>query len=108
MTQREFDEALERIREITGKRTQVDLAAVLNIRQSSISDAKRRRSVPAEWLVRLLRQYGTNPDWVLTGLGARSLRPADGSAPAVMQDLGMVPDAVLLNEVAARMGKEAA
>lgn len=108
MTQHEFDAALERIREITGKRTQVELAAVLNIRQSSISDAKRRRSIPAEWLVRLLRQYGTNPDWILTGLGACSLRPADGSAPAVMQDLAMVPDAVLLNEVAARMGKEAA
>ena len=46
-----FDEALERIKRATGARTQVDLAAILGIRQSSISDAKRRQSIPADWLL---------------------------------------------------------
>ena len=41
-----FDEIFERIKIATNTRTQVELAEVLDIRQSSISDAKRRNSVP--------------------------------------------------------------
>ena len=49
----------------------------LGINQSAISDAKRRGTIPAEWLLTLLRGKGINPDWVLTGKGARRLRPAE-------------------------------
>lgn len=69
-----FDEALERIKRATGARTQVDLAAILGIRQSSISDAKRRQSIPADWLLKLYRSHGLNPDWVTTGEAPQVLR----------------------------------
>jgi hypothetical protein len=69
-----FDEALERIKRATGARTQVDLAAILGIRQSSISDAKRRQSIPADWLLKLYRSHGLNPDWVTTGEQPQVLR----------------------------------
>ena len=59
-------------------RTQIELAHFLGIQQSSISDAKRRGAVPAEWLLKLLRYKGINPDWVLTGEGPRYMRPLDG------------------------------
>ena len=79
--------ALSRVFEIAGCRTQLELAAVLGIRQSSISDAKRRNSVPAEWLVTLLRLCDANPDWVLTGKGPKYLmRCADSDVPR--QDAG--------------------
>ena len=48
-----FDEILDRIKKATGARTQVELASLLGIRQSSISDAKRRNSVPADWYMKL-------------------------------------------------------
>lgn len=58
-------------------RTQVELAAFLGIRQSSISDAKRRGSIPAEWLIVLLQKKGINPHWIETGDGPRHMLPCD-------------------------------
>ena len=74
----EKENAFSRLYEATGCRTQIQLAKLLEIRQSSISDAKKRDSVPAEWLVKLLRLKGINPEWILTGLGPKKLGPATG------------------------------
>lgn len=88
----DHEAVLERIRSVTGCRTQQELAAFLGIRQSSISDAKRRRAVPAEWLLTLLRETGVNPDWIVTGHGARRLRPDDAAKvvrkPVSPDDMG--------------------
>lgn len=59
-------------------RTQKELAELLSIQQSSISDAKRRNTIPAEWLVKLLRLKGINPEWILTGFGPKRLGAATG------------------------------
>ncbi len=59
-----FDEVYDRIRFATNARTQVELAEMLEIRQSSISDAKRRRSIPAEWYIKLHDKFGLNLDWL--------------------------------------------
>ena len=66
-----FDEAMERIKKATGARTQVQLAEVLDVRQSSISDAKRRCSIPSDWQLKLWRSHKLNPDWVMTGTGGQ-------------------------------------
>ena len=62
-----FDEAFDRIKKATGMRTQVEIAKLLDIRQSSISDAKRRQSIPDSWLIKLYQIYNLNPNWVLDG-----------------------------------------
>ena len=69
---------LSRVFEAAVCSTQVELAAFLGIRQSSISDAKRRNAIPAEWLIKLLRLKGIHPEWILTGLGPKYLVPANG------------------------------
>ncbi|MFR8275614.1 MAG: helix-turn-helix domain-containing protein [Desulfovibrio fairfieldensis] len=77
--------ALQRFFEAAGCRTQTDLAKFLDISQSSISDAKRREVIPAEWLLKLLRNRGVNPDWILTGEGVhylRSAEPGESAFPA--------------------------
>ena len=56
-----FTEIYERIKLATNSRTQVELAEVLDIRQSSISDAKRRNSVPGDWFMKLFEKFGLNP-----------------------------------------------
>lgn len=63
----QYEDRLERIKLVTGVRTQVQLAEVLGVRQSSISDSKRRGSVPAEWLLKLQRGFAVNPDWIMNG-----------------------------------------
>lgn len=80
-----FDEALERIKRATGARTQVDLASILGIRQSSISDAKRRQSIPADWLLKLFRSHGLNPDWISNGDQPQVLREGMALPVGVME-----------------------
>ena len=72
---------LRRVFIAAGCRTQSELADMLGIRQSSISDAKKRQAIPAEWLVKLLRLKGVSPEWILTGLGPERLGPACGEEP---------------------------
>ncbi len=75
---RVFEAQYKRVFEATECRTQRELAAILEIRQSSISDAKRRKSIPAEWLITLLAKKCINPQWILRGnIGAKYLIPAD-------------------------------
>jgi len=65
-----FDTQMERIRLITGTRTQVGLADFLGVRQSLVSDAKRRGKIPSDWLITIMRAKNANPEWILTGKGA--------------------------------------
>ncbi|MFV0423927.1 LexA family transcriptional regulator [Oleidesulfovibrio sp.] len=76
-----FDEVFERIKMATNTRTQVELAEVLDIRQSSISDAKRRNSVPSDWYMKLFEKFGLNPDWLKMGSGPMYLRTEQGYQP---------------------------
>ncbi|SDF93840.1 LexA family transcriptional regulator [Desulfovibrio legallii] len=76
-----FAEIYERIKLATNSRTQVELAEVLDIRQSSISDAKRRNSVPGDWYMKLFEKFGLNPDWLKQGVGPMYLRTEQGYVP---------------------------
>lgn len=73
----DYKETMGRIQLVTGCRTQQELAEFFGIRQSSISDAKKRGSIPSDWLIILWRKKGTNPDWILRGQGAKMLQPVD-------------------------------
>lgn len=76
-----FAEIYERVKLATSSRTQVELADVLDIRQSSISDAKRRNSVPGDWYMKLFEKFGLNPDWLKQGIGPMYLRTDEGYVP---------------------------
>ena len=77
-----FEEAMERIKKATGARTQVQLAEVLEVRQSSISDAKRRCSVPSDWFLKLYRSHGLNPNWLSDGQEPVYLNSSRGTVSA--------------------------
>lgn len=90
-----FEEAMERIKKATGARTQVQLAEVLDVRQSSISDAKRRCSVPSDWFLKLYRSHGLNPNWL-----------SDGHEPIYLNtNKGQVSEENLLREAPASYGR---
>lgn len=76
-----FTEILKRIQIVTQTRTQVELAHILEIRQASISEAKRRQSIPAEWYLKLFEKLGVNPDWLKKGTGPIYLRTEAGYLP---------------------------
>lgn len=78
--QTESTAQLARVFEAAGCRTQLELAAILDIRQSSISDAKRRGAIPSDWLIKLLCLRGINPTWIMDGIGPKFLAPSDNLA----------------------------
>lgn len=59
-----FSDVYTRILQALGAHTQNELARALEIRQSTISDAKKRDSIPTDWLIKLYDKYGLNPDWL--------------------------------------------
>jgi len=62
-----FEIIYERIKQATNIKTQVQLADILDIRQSSISDAKRRGSIPPDWILKLMENHSINPNWIKYG-----------------------------------------
>lgn len=82
-----FEAQYRRVFDVTGCRTQVQLAAVLKIKQSSISDAKRRKAIPAEWLMKLFEHRRVNPEWVRYGTGTKFLLStgSDHFTPSVVK-----------------------
>ncbi len=77
-----FNDIFRRFQLVSGTRTQAELAKILGIRQSSISDAKKRNSVPAEWYLKFFEQSGVNPDWLKKGRGPTYLRTDSGYGTA--------------------------
>lgn len=76
--------ALSRVFEAAECSNQTELANLLGIKQSSVSDAKRRGAVPPEWLLTLFHKKGVNPDWIKTGNGPKHFgQAADGKIKTV-------------------------
>ena len=82
-----FESQYKRLLKATGCGTQTALASVLEVRQSAISDAKRRKAVPAGWLLKLFEKKRINPDWVRTGVGPMRL---ESSMDTVCDDSDVV------------------
>ncbi len=97
-----FEEAYERIKFATNTKTQIEIAEVLEIRQSSISDAKRRNSVPGDWYMKLFEKFGLNPDWLKRGVGPMYLRTEAGYEPQEMPQTGLAQAPSLYGEPAAK------
>ena len=83
----DFESQFRRVFEAAECKTQLKLAEFFGIKQSSISDAKRRQSIPAEWRVKLFEKKSINPEWVLHGGNVKYLAPADSArnTPHVVQ-----------------------
>ena len=65
-----IDAVLYRFKVATGTKTQIGIAEWLDVKQSLVSDVRRRNIFPAKWLYLLLeKQTFYNPVWVLTGRG---------------------------------------
>lgn len=69
--------ALQRILDAAGCKSQIELAALLNVPQALVSDVRRRGSIPSEWLNTLCQIKNINPEWVITGQAPQYLQPHD-------------------------------
>ena len=86
-----IDEAIDRIKEATGVKTQKELADLLDVPQPSISDAKKKGSLPAVWLVKLCNSYDLNPKWVQDGIGPKFIGRGSEAESASSETQDMRP-----------------
>jgi phage repressor protein C with HTH and peptisase S24 domain len=69
MAPHRFESFFDRVTAATQIRSQTELAAVLGINRSAITQAKRKGTIPASWILGLSRKYSLNPDWLERGTG---------------------------------------
>lgn len=62
-----FDRSFDRVKKITGWKTQNDLADWLGIKQSSVSGAKKNNRFLLEWAYKIAKFYNSNTDWIMDG-----------------------------------------
>lgn len=60
-----------RLLEAAECQSQIELANFLGTRQSLISDAKRRGTIPVDWLAFLQKTKGIRPEWILSGIAPK-------------------------------------
>ncbi|OLN31136.1 putative DNA-binding protein [Desulfovibrio sp. DV] len=83
-----FEDAYARIQTATRARTQTEIATILGIKQSSISDAKKKNTIPDGWLVTLYRAFALEPDWILYGQMPASRREGAALPAGVRESAG--------------------
>ncbi len=81
----DYEAIIERFYAILGVETQHELAQSLGIKQSSVSNSGRRRSIPCRWFLAMFDKFGVNPDWLRSGVGPVRLRLDDGEYVAVKE-----------------------
>lgn len=68
-----FDAVKQRLYEVSECQDYHELAEFLGTKPAHISDARRRLRIPVEWLRTAFLKTYTNPVWILTGEGQRTL-----------------------------------
>ena len=107
-----FNDAFARLYEVAGCRTQCELAKFLDVRQSSISDAKRRCSIPGDWLIKAWHKTSVSPDWIMQGdlCGHMLAVPSNQAGSPVATDAALIRREItsdVISRVMAALGVEA-
>jgi len=63
--------AFERLKKAAGCKTNTDLGRVLGISQASVSQAKAKGRIPADWFLTISSKYDVSIDWLVYGVGPR-------------------------------------
>lgn len=64
-----FSGILERLFLATKSKTDSALAIALGITAQSVSQAKKKQQIPAQWFIDVANTYGVSVDWLISGLG---------------------------------------
>lgn len=85
----DFESVYARMLFISGKRTQAELADLLNLKQGSISEAKKRGTIPLPWCVRMSDIFGVRMDWLRFGEVPVFMGAERKDAAVFLSDLGL-------------------
>lgn len=80
MASSKFDQFLKRVTQTTGISSQTELASALGVNRSAITQARKKNTVPAKWLLQMFRSFSLNPNWLETGIGRSFIDPQQNQA----------------------------
>ena len=67
-----YTDTIDRLLAATKSKSDAKLAAALGIKPQSVSQAKKKNLVPAQWFVQISKKFGVSVDWLLAGLEGRA------------------------------------
>lgn len=76
-----FDEIMHRVFKATGIESQAELAKILQVNRSAVTQARKKGSVPDRWMLLLFREFGLSPEWLETGVGRIFLKQSHKDEP---------------------------
>jgi hypothetical protein len=65
-----FSARLQRLKIAAGVKSDTDLAKALDVKQGSVSGAKKKQSLPANWFFIVSEKCGASVDWLQYGVGS--------------------------------------
>ncbi|HML54626.1 MAG TPA: helix-turn-helix transcriptional regulator [Solidesulfovibrio magneticus] len=77
-----FEGFFERAAKAAGLASQADLAALLGVHRSAVTQAKRKDAVPKAWVLTVSRRTGADPDWLEYGRRRSGAGRGDGRGSA--------------------------
>lgn len=67
-----IDEIILRLMGAVGATNQKALADKLDVHPAGITEAKRKKKIPSDWIVKISLETGYMPEWLLTGSGPQT------------------------------------
>ena len=71
----EFNIFVRRVAQAIDISSQIELASILGVNRSAVTQARKKGRIPEKWLLQLFRSHGLNPTWLETGIGEPFLTP---------------------------------
>jgi len=62
-----FKAQLDRLKEAIGATKDIELARALGVSASSVFGAKKRQSIPTDWIIEIANKYNVSSDWLIHG-----------------------------------------
>jgi phage repressor protein C with HTH and peptisase S24 domain len=85
MPQTRFEIFSKKVSDVIGLRNQNELSAVIGVNSSSITQARKRDKIPANWILQLCLKYGLNPNWLEKDIGPVFIQPFNNAEEEFMQ-----------------------
>lgn len=85
MPQTRFETFSKKVSDAIGLRNQNELSAAIGVNSSSITQARKRDKIPANWILKLCLKYGLNPNWLEKDIGPAFIQPFNNAEEEFMQ-----------------------
>jgi len=85
MQQTKFENFLKKISAALSLRNQSELSSIIGVNPSSITQARKRDKIPANWILQLCLKYGLNPNWLEREIGPVFIPPFNNTEDEFVQ-----------------------